>query len=106
MARTEVIRGDIWLVDLGMVQKIRPVVVLSVRYQDHERALVTYVPRTTSLRNSRFEVVHQGRGFLPGAFDAQSIGTVPSVKLIRRIAQLDASIMSRVEDAVRGWLDL
>jgi mRNA-degrading endonuclease toxin of MazEF toxin-antitoxin module len=68
-----------------MVQKVRPAVVLSVQYQDHERALVTYVSRTTSLRSSRFEVAHVGRGFLPGAFDAQSIGTVPSVKLVRRI---------------------
>jgi mRNA-degrading endonuclease toxin of MazEF toxin-antitoxin module len=66
MARAdEIVRGDIWLVDLGMVQKIRPAVVLSIGYQEHERALVTYVPRTTSLRNSRFEVVHQGRGFNP-----------------------------------------
>src|SRR5471032_22560 len=106
MARAEIVRGDIWLVDLGMVQKVRPAVVLSVQYEDHERALVTYVPRTTSLRDSRFEVVHEGRGFLPGAFDAQSIGTVPSVKLIRRIARLDAQVMVQVENAVRHWLDL
>ena len=106
MARTEAVRGDIWLVDLGMVQKVRPAVVLSVEYEDHERALVTYVPRTTSLRDSRFEVIHQARGFLPGAFDAQSIGTMPSVKLVRRIAQLDAATMAQVEDAVRRWLDL
>ena len=106
MARAEVIRGDIWLVDLGMIQKVRPAVVLSVQYEDHERALVTYVPRTTSLRDSRFEVIHEGRGFLPGAFDAQSIGTVPSVKLVRRIAQLDARVMAQVEDSVRRWLSL
>ena len=106
MARAEVVRGDIWLVDLGMVQKVRPVVVLSVQYQDHERALVTYVPRTTSLRNTRFEVAHEGRGFVPGAFDAQSIGTVPSVKLVRRIAQLDDEMLAKVEDSVRDWLYL
>src|SRR5277367_4432140 len=98
MARAEVVRGDIWLVDLGMVQKVRPALVLSVEYEDHERALVTYVPRTTSLRNTRFEVGHEGRGFLPGAFDAQSIGTVPSVKLVRRIAQLDDRVLGQVED--------
>lgn len=106
MARAEVVRGDIWLVDLGMIQKVRPAVVLSVQYEDHERALVTYVPRTTSLRNSRFEVIHEGRGFLPGAFDAQSIGTVPSVKLVKRIAQLDDRTLGQIEDAVRSWLYL
>jgi mRNA interferase MazF len=106
MARAEIARGDVWLVDLGMVQKVRPAVVLSILFEDHERALVTYVPRTTSIRNSRFEVAHQAHGFVPGAFDAQSIGTVPSVKLVRRIAQLDNETMSKVEDAVCHWLGL
>ena len=106
MARAEIVRGDIWLVDLGMVQKVRPAVVLSIEFEDHERALITYVPRTTSLRSSRFEVGHQAHGFLPGAFDAQSIGTVPSAKLVRRIAQLDGPTLTRVEDAVCRWLGL
>jgi mRNA interferase MazF len=106
MARTEIARGDIWLVDLGLAQKIRPAVILSVAYLDHERALVTYVPRTTSLRDTRFEVSHQAKGFDPGAFDAQSIGTMPAVKLVRRIAVLDAATLDKVEDAVRRWLDL
>lgn len=48
MARFEVNRGDIWLVDLGLAQKMRPAVLLSVAYLDHERALITYVPRTTA----------------------------------------------------------
>ena len=48
-------RGSPALVDLGMAQKVRPAVILSVAYLDHERALVTYVPRTTSLRKTRFE---------------------------------------------------
>jgi mRNA interferase MazF len=106
MARAEVTRGEIWLVDLGMAQKVRPAVVLSVAYLDHERALVTYVPRTTSLRQTRFEVAHQARGFDPGAFDAQSIGSMPPARFIRRIAELDASTLARVEDAVRAWLAL
>ncbi len=63
-------RGEIWLVDLGMVQKTRPALILSVAYLDHERALVRYVPRTTSQRHTRFEVPRQAPGFDPGAFDA------------------------------------
>jgi mRNA interferase MazF len=47
-------RGDIWLVDLGLVQKARPVLILSVEFLEHERAVVTYVPRTTSKRGTRF----------------------------------------------------
>ena len=106
MARAEIKRGDIWLVDLGLAQKIRPALILSVAYLDDERALVTYVPRTTSLRGTRFEVTHHGPGFDPGAFDAQSIGTMPVVKLVRLIATLDARTLGKVEDAVRRWLAL
>ena len=106
MARPEVKRGEVWLVDLGMAQKARPAVILSVAYLDHERALITYVPRTTSLRSTRFEVRHEGRGFLSGAFDAQSIGTVPSAKLVRHIAPLEPGTLTKVEDAVRLWLAL
>ncbi len=106
MARRGVTRGDIWLVDLGMAQKIRPALVLSVDYLDHERALVTYVPRTKTPRNTRFEVPHQARGFDPGVFDAQSIGTMPTAKLMRRIASLDADTLTKVEDAVCAWLGL
>ena len=36
-------RGEIWTIDLGMVQKTRPAVILSVSFLDHERAVVTFV---------------------------------------------------------------
>ena len=99
-------RGEIWLVDLGMVQKTRPAVILSVAFMDHERAVVTYVPRTTSIRHTRFEVPHQARGFDPGAFDGQGQGSVPVTKLIRQVGVLDTASMQGVELVVRSWLDL
>ena len=74
-------RGEIWMIDFGLAQKPRPAVVLSVPYEGEERALVSYVSRTTSARKTRFEVAHEGRGFEPGAFDAQSIATVLWVKI-------------------------
>lgn len=76
-------RGEIWLVDLGMVQKTRPALILSVAYLDHERAVVTHVPRTTSQRHTRFEVPHRAPGFDHGVFDAQGIGGIPDVRLMR-----------------------
>jgi mRNA interferase MazF len=100
------LRGEIWLVDLGMVQKSRPAVILSVAFLDHERAVVTSVPRTTMLRETRFEVPHQARGFDSGAFDAQGLGGVPVTKLIRRLGALDATTMQAVEIAVKNWLGL
>jgi mRNA interferase MazF len=95
-------RGDIWLVDLGLARKVRPAVILSVGFLDHERALITYVPRTTTLRETRFEVGHRAQGFDHGAFDAQSIGTMPAAKLVRRISTLDTAALAKVEEAVRN----
>ena len=43
-------RGEIWIADLGLAAKVRPVLVLSVAYEGQERAIVSYVIRTTSLR--------------------------------------------------------
>ncbi len=99
-------RGDLWLVDLGMAQKTRPVLILSVEFLDHERAVVTYVPRTTSKRGTRFEVSHQAKGFEVGAFDAQGIGSIPAVKLIRHLGIADNATVRGVEDAVKAWLAL
>jgi mRNA interferase MazF len=64
-------RGEIWLIDLGLVQKARPCLILSVAFLQNERAVVSYVPRTTARRDTRFEVPHEARGFEPGVFDAQ-----------------------------------
>lgn len=99
-------RGEVWLIDLGMVQKARPCLVLSISYLDHERAVVTYIPRTTRLRGTRFEVQHQARAFEPGAFDAQGIGGVPVVKLERRLGIVEPNIIQQVESAVKLWLNL
>jgi mRNA interferase MazF len=99
-------RGEIWIVDLGMAAKPRPAVILSVEPLDHERALVTYVPRTTHLRGTRFEVAHAGRGFDPGGFDAQGLGSVPTAKLVRRLGVIDGATLAQVEKALKAWLGL
>lgn len=99
-------RGEIWLIDLGMAQKPRPCLILSIDYLDHERAVVAYVSRTTALRQTRFEILHQARGFDPGAFDAQGIGSVPVVKLERRLGNVEPALLQQVEAAVKQWLAL
>ncbi len=100
------VRGEIWLIDLGLVQKTRPCLILSIHFLDHERAVVTYIPRTTTLRRTRFEVPHQSRGFEPGAFDPQGIGSIPEVKLDRRLGALEPSLVQQVEVALKRWLAL
>lgn len=99
-------RGEVWMADLGFVAKVRPVVILSVNYRNEERAVVTYVLRTTCVRGTQYEVVHSSRGMKKGVFDAQGIGSIPEVKLERRLGVVDAVTLGKVEDAVRSWLDL
>ena len=48
--------GEVWLADLGLAAKTRPVVILYREDADAPRALVTYVPLTTQNRGSRYEI--------------------------------------------------
>lgn len=100
-------RGSVWIVDLGMAAKVRPCLILSVPTDPVDRVLVTIVPHTTSVQGSRFEVAVQTK-FLHagGVFDAQQIVTVPQVKLVRKLGDLPADPLARVEEAVRHWLGL
>ena len=80
--------------------------VLSVVYKDDERALVTFVNRTTSMRGTDYEVLHHAPKFDAGAFDAQGINSLPDVQLIRRLAVCDTATLAEVEAAVKLWLGL
>ena len=98
-------RGDVWLVDLGMLAKVRPCLVLSIPAdEDNDCVLATLVPHTTSTRDSRFEVSSNVRFLKSGAFDAQNIITIPTVKLVRRLGTLPDDQMTSVEQAVKLWL--
>lgn len=98
-------RGDVWLVDLGMLAKVRPCLVLSIPADDdNDRVLTTIVPHTTATRDSRFEVISNVPFLKSGAFDAQNLATIPVVKLIRRLGRLPDDQMVAVEVAVQRWL--
>ena len=100
-------RGEVWLVDLGLVAKIRPGLVVSVPPDDaNDRVLVTLIPHTTSIRGSRFEVSVPARFLKPGAFDAQNLVTIPQIKLIRRLGRLSEAQIESVISAVRKWLGM
>ena len=100
-------RGEVWLVDLGMVARIRPCLVLSIPADDaNDRVLVTLIPHTTSLRGSRFEVRVPARFLKPGGFDAQNLVTIPQVKLIRRLGTLADTQLEPIIAAVCKWLGM
>jgi mRNA interferase MazF len=88
-----------------MIAKIRPCLVLSIPADDvNDRVLTTLVPHTTSTRESRFEVVTRVRFLKTGAFNAQSLVTIPNVKLIRCLGTLSGDQLSEVESAIKRWL--
>lgn len=99
-------RGEIWLADLGYVGKVRPVLIPSVAPGEEDRALVTYIIRTTSMRGTEYEVPHKARGMKPGGFDAQGIGTTDFSRFIRRLGVADEATLSKIEERVRAWLAL
>ncbi len=78
-------RGEVWLVDLGMVAKVRPCLVISIPARLEDRALVTVVTHITSTRGSRFEVAVKTRFLDTGIFDAQSLVTVSEAKFLRKL---------------------
>lgn len=99
-------RGEVWLVDLGLAAKVRPALVISVPAEDQDRALVTIVPHTTSLRGSRFEAAVSVPFLRTGVFDAQNLMTIPHAKLIRSLGRLSAAQLAVVERATALWLGL
>jgi mRNA-degrading endonuclease toxin of MazEF toxin-antitoxin module len=48
--------GEVWLADLGLAAKTRPILVVSREDPDPPRSLVIYAPLTTQNRGSQHEV--------------------------------------------------
>ena len=78
--------GEVWLADLGLAGKTRPVVILSRTDVDPPRALTIYVPITTQDRSSHYEIGLGHLSFLDQASVAnvQGIGSLPLVKRSER----------------------
>jgi mRNA interferase MazF len=87
-----------------MVAKVRPVLILSIPFADTDRAVVSVVFHTTTLRGSEFEVKIQLPFLKPGAFVAQSIATYPIARAIRKLGVLDAIQLGQVETVAFKWL--
>ena len=93
------------MADLGYTAKMRPVLILSIDYNDYERAVVTYIPRTTrEWRDGRFDVPHKARGMKDGAFALQLVSTAPDAKFIRRVNEVSTATMLEIESALKLWL--
>jgi mRNA interferase MazF len=88
--------GDIWLADLGLAAKTRPVAIVSRQDPDPPRALVLYVPLTTQRRNSPYEVPLPRLSFLDreSVANVQGLGSLPIVRVERKIGRVLAELLS------------
>jgi mRNA interferase MazF len=100
--------GEIWLADLGLAAKTRPVAIVSRFDPDAPRALIIYVPLTTQNRESSYEVPIPKLGFLnaQSVANVQGIGSIPSVRLERRLGTLPENTLAEIRQALSFALDL
>ena len=100
--------GDIWLADLGLAAKVRPIVIVSRQDPDPPRSLALYVPLTTQRRDSPYEVPLPRLPFLDreSVANVQGLGSLPTVRLERKIGKLPNNVMERLKDALAFALDL
>ena len=100
--------GEVWLADLGFAAKTRPVVIVSRDDPDPPRALILYVPLTTQNRQSPYEVMLPRLGFLDreSVANVQGLGSLPKVRLGRRLGKLPDDAMTRIKRALAFALDL
>lgn len=98
------VRGEVWLLDLGMVEKVRPGLIVSTNYGDLDRALITIVPHTTTLRGSEFEITVRVAFLKPGAFLVQNIATYPAIRAMRKLGILKPEQFDLVGSGLLRWL--
>ena len=96
-------RGEVWQVDFGITQKVRPALVISIPYADEDRALIGVIPHFTSTRGSRFEVAVPTRFLHEGAFLVQGIQALPPKYFLRRLGVLSPEQVQRVERVLLFW---
>lgn len=99
-------RGEVWQVDFGITQKVRPALVIGIPYGEVDRALIGDIPHTTATRGSQFEVALPVRFLSEGAFLVQGIQALPPKYFQRRLGVLSAEQLSQVEHCLKHWLGL
>lgn len=100
--------GQVYLVDLGMAAKVRPMVVVSREDEDAPRALSLCAPITTSSRNSRYEVaLGQTRFLMKESFvNVQGLQAIQHHELKRKVGRLTDDQIEEVREALRWAMDL
>ncbi|NMG10855.1 type II toxin-antitoxin system PemK/MazF family toxin [Brasilonema sp. UFV-L1] len=100
--------GEVWLVDLGLAAKTRPVVVVSRYDPTPPRTLVLYVPITTQHRGSAYEVELPNLPFLRqgSVANVQGLGSISTVRLERKLGELPDEAILKIKQALIFALEL
>ena len=98
--------GEVWRVDLGLVAKVRPCLILSDYPADDELALVLVVPHTTAVRGNRWELAIPKAILDPGVFHLQQVQPVSLPRLERKLGALSTEEFKRVGAALVTLLHL
>ena len=94
--------GEVWLVDMGMVAKTRPAVVLTADNLAAPRSLIIHIPITRQNRGSELEVPLGHLPFLDpeSVANVQAIGSLPSVRFERRLGLVPEADLKKVKAAL------
>ena len=94
--------GEVWLADLGLAAKTRPIVILSPHDPDAPRALTIYVPLTRQNRGSRYEVTLPKLRFLreESVANVQGVASLPLVRFERKLGELPSDVLDRIRQAL------
>src|SRR5260370_29332378 len=91
-------RGDVVLVDLGMMQKVRPCVVVSIPKPDRQRNMSVVVPMTTEIRGGECEVPFPKPVWLTSesVVNVLGIAGVDNARVVRRIGPFPAAKLDEI----------
>ena len=100
--------GEVYLVDLGMAGKVRPVVIVSREDANAPRALSITVPLTTQNRGSPYEVQMPRVPWLrhQSIANVQAMAAYEHYELLERRGRFDELTLEKIKDAVRWALNL
>jgi mRNA interferase MazF len=100
--------GEIWLADLGLAAKARPVAIISADDPNPPRALFIYIPLTNQNRGSKYEVPLGHLTWLTkdSVANVQGIGSLPAARFERKIGQLPKEDFLKIKQALIDACDL
>jgi mRNA interferase MazF len=95
-------RGDVVLVDLGYVAKVRPCVVISLPHADSQRNMSVVAPLTTEIRGGECEVPFPKPRWLAEESVVNLIGLVgvDNAKIQRTLGRLPTDSLDAIDEAL------